>query len=157
MDRQRLARLLGMCGSSHDGEVVNAARLAIQMLKKASMSWEEVLIPPVNGHDESVAIDAARVLLAENEQLRNEVEDLREQLRRSCARSLQTPDHWKEPSTTLEKIEQALEWTTVLSDWARTFTTSIAGRWRLNPKQQDHLDQIAWKIERIARARGIAL
>jgi hypothetical protein len=156
LDRERLARLLGMLGSAHDGEVVNAGRLAIRMLKEAGMTWEQVVTPTVNGHDESVVIDAARALLAENERLTDEVEDLREQLQRSRARSLQTPSHWNEPKTVTEQIEQAIEWTARLTDWEREFATSIAGRWRLTQKQRDRLDQISRKIEQIARAKGIA-
>ena len=156
MDRGRLAQLLGMLGSSHDGEVVNAGRLAVRMLKQAGVTWQQLLAPTVNGHNESVVIDAARALLAENDQLKDEVEDLRDQLRRARQRSLQTPNSWGKPRSTADKIEQALSWVAVLSDWEREFTVSIAGHWRLTEKQQARLDAIILKIERIARARGIA-
>jgi hypothetical protein len=45
LDRSRLAALLGMLGSSHDGEVVNAARAAERMRKTAGLTWHQVLVP----------------------------------------------------------------------------------------------------------------
>ena len=43
MDRGRLAQVLGMLGSAHDGEIVNAARLAVRMLKEAGLTWPQLL------------------------------------------------------------------------------------------------------------------
>lgn len=42
-DRSILAKVLGMLGSSHDGEVVNAARKADELLKAKGTTWPEVL------------------------------------------------------------------------------------------------------------------
>ena len=42
-DRSMLAKVLGMLGSSHDGEVVNAARKAHEMLKAKGVTWPAVL------------------------------------------------------------------------------------------------------------------
>jgi hypothetical protein len=42
-DRHRLARLLGMTGSAHDGETLNAARLADRLVKDRGATWSEVL------------------------------------------------------------------------------------------------------------------
>jgi len=42
-DHRRLARLLGMLGSSHDGVVLNAARLADRHLREHDMTWPQVL------------------------------------------------------------------------------------------------------------------
>jgi hypothetical protein len=44
--RQRLARLLGMLGSDHDGEVLNAARLADRLVRSAGATWHDVVRPP---------------------------------------------------------------------------------------------------------------
>jgi len=41
MDRSRLAQVLGMMGSAHDGEALNAARLAVRMLKEARVDLAE--------------------------------------------------------------------------------------------------------------------
>jgi hypothetical protein len=44
-ERQRLGRLLGMLGSDHDGEVINAAKLADQMVRKHGLTWEAIIAP----------------------------------------------------------------------------------------------------------------
>jgi hypothetical protein len=149
LDCNRLAQLLGMLGSDFDGEVINAGRLAVRLVKDAGLTWQQVV-------DHNVAIQAARQLLAENERLCANNKELQEEVRRLRARSIPIPSSWQEPQSTSEKVEQALEWTSVLTDWEREFATSIAGRWRLTGRQQDRLDQISLKIARIARARGIA-
>jgi hypothetical protein len=41
--QKRLADLLGMLGSAHDGEVLNAAKLAQRELGKLALTWGEVL------------------------------------------------------------------------------------------------------------------
>lgn len=43
IDRQRLAALLGMVGSDHDGEALNAARLADRMVRQSGATWFQVL------------------------------------------------------------------------------------------------------------------
>jgi hypothetical protein len=40
---RRLAKVLGMLGSSHDGEVVNAARQAEEIRRRLGRTWEELL------------------------------------------------------------------------------------------------------------------
>jgi hypothetical protein len=129
MDRNRLAQLLGMMGSTHDGEVVNAARLAVRLVKEAGLTWPQVLEQNMDG----VAVEAARVLLCENGLLQEEVRRLR-------ARALQTPSSWRQPLDAAEQIEQALEWTARLTDWERGFITSIAVRWRLTERQRGRVD-----------------
>jgi hypothetical protein len=43
IDRRRLAKVLGMLGSQHDGEVLSAARLAQYMLVQSKTTWAEIL------------------------------------------------------------------------------------------------------------------
>jgi hypothetical protein len=52
-DRGRFVRVCGLLDSAHDGEVVNAARAALRMLKDAGLSWAEVVIerPPPTAWD----------------------------------------------------------------------------------------------------------
>jgi hypothetical protein len=45
LDLDKLAKVLGMMGSDHDGEVMAAARMAIKMVKDANTTWHEVLGP----------------------------------------------------------------------------------------------------------------
>lgn len=41
--RVKLIKLLGMLGSAHDGEVLNAAKLAQRTLGECGITWEELL------------------------------------------------------------------------------------------------------------------
>jgi hypothetical protein len=43
IDRVRLAKVLGMLGSRHDGEVLQAARTAQLMIGQSKVSWAELL------------------------------------------------------------------------------------------------------------------
>lgn len=62
-DRSMLAKLLGMTGSAHDGEVIAAARKAHELVKAKGATWPDLLgldaLPPEPDH-----ITAARDLLA---------------------------------------------------------------------------------------------
>jgi hypothetical protein len=42
--RAKLAAILGMMGSRHDGEVLAAARTAERMRREAGVSWQELLV-----------------------------------------------------------------------------------------------------------------
>jgi hypothetical protein len=141
-----------MLGSNHDGEVVNAGRLAVRLIKEAGLTWPEILEYDMTG----VAAQAAKQLLEENDRLRTDNAEMLGEIRQLRAQSLFVPDSWSEPQSVSERIEQAIAWTSILTDWEREFTTSIAGRRYLTEKQGARLDQISLKIERIARARGIA-
>ncbi len=44
--RDRLTKLLGMTQSSHDGEALNAVRLANRMLAENRLTWREALCGP---------------------------------------------------------------------------------------------------------------
>jgi hypothetical protein len=48
VDRDRLARLLGMLGSDHLGEVANAGRLADKLVRAAGLTWHDILSPAAN-------------------------------------------------------------------------------------------------------------
>ena len=52
--RDRLARLLGMVGSDHDGEALNAARLADRLVREHGVTWHDVLAVSslTVGHDD---------------------------------------------------------------------------------------------------------
>lgn len=135
VDRNRLAQLLGMLGSNFDGEIVNAGRLAVRLVKDARVTWSE----PLDGERERVATEAARVLLAENEQLQTEKRQLQEELTR--LRRPPLPTTWTLPQTPGEQIAQALAWVAITSDWEREFITDMSERWRPpTEKQQAVLD-----------------
>ena len=44
--RDKLAKLLGLTGSDHNGEVVNAARLANRLVRDLGITWFDVLAAP---------------------------------------------------------------------------------------------------------------
>lgn len=44
--RERLVKLLGMCGSDHDGEVTNAARMADQLVRQSGCVWADLIVMP---------------------------------------------------------------------------------------------------------------
>lgn len=46
IDRARLSKLMGLTTSVHDGEALNALRMANKMLSEAKLSWFEVLGSP---------------------------------------------------------------------------------------------------------------
>jgi len=46
LDRDKLAKVLAMLGSHHDGEVAAAGRSAHILLTDAGVTWTEVLTPP---------------------------------------------------------------------------------------------------------------
>lgn len=74
----RIVKLCGMLGSDHDGEVVNAARMILKVMKQHDLCWENIIKvgtpakvhkpaparraakkkkePPANLHHQSVAI-----------------------------------------------------------------------------------------------------
>lgn len=103
VDRDKLAKILGLLGSDKPGEVMSAAQAADALIRNAKTSWEEVLNQ--NGVADSalgVHTDTeARALAAENElrraqaeneklrgtimQLAVEIDDLREQAARGLA------------------------------------------------------------------------
>jgi hypothetical protein len=43
LDRDRLARVLGMLGSGHDGEVLAAARQAERLRAEAGLTWFDII------------------------------------------------------------------------------------------------------------------
>jgi hypothetical protein len=51
LDRDRLAKLLGMLGSGHDGEVVNAARAADRVVRGSGLRWPDIAAPPAPPRD----------------------------------------------------------------------------------------------------------
>jgi hypothetical protein len=44
-DRNKLVKLLGMLGSDHDGEVINAGRAASRLVRKLGLTMDEIVAP----------------------------------------------------------------------------------------------------------------
>jgi hypothetical protein len=67
LDRRRLARVLGMLGSGHDGEVLAAGRLVERLRQQAGATWDEILgqsaaTPNSHQHDVETCLDNMRHL-----------------------------------------------------------------------------------------------
>jgi hypothetical protein len=146
LDLTRLAKLLGMCSSAHEGERANAARMANDMVRSSGASWEEVL----DGADHAVAVEACRQLLAENEQLQAEVERLRSNLP-----APRPPQPWASAESWRDGAEALLLWREHLSGWERHFLTSLLGRSSagLSTKQAAALSRIGEKVDRLLRVQ----
>ena len=43
LNKTQLAKILGMLGSNHDGEVINAARAAVALVKASGQTWFEII------------------------------------------------------------------------------------------------------------------
>ena len=86
LDRDRLARVLGMLGSEHDGEALAAARQAERLRAEAGLTWGEVLLPRLPGprrlHHVETAADAIEVLLDNEHELTAWERDFARSLRR---------------------------------------------------------------------------
>jgi hypothetical protein len=94
LDRDKLAKILGLLGSTESGEILSAARAADALIRTANASWAEVLNQNTVADDASAPAAEYEVLRAraENEKLREtvmqlavEVNDLREQVARRLA------------------------------------------------------------------------
>lgn len=59
--RDRLQKLLGMTGSAHDGEALNALRLATTLMQQNGMTWAEVLAGAPAAARRPTAADAAAI------------------------------------------------------------------------------------------------
>jgi len=83
LDRDKLAKILGLLGSAESGEILSAARAADALIRTANTSWAEVL-------NQNVGAGKARALLAENAKLRLRAHQLlleNDALRKKAARA----------------------------------------------------------------------
>jgi hypothetical protein len=141
IDRARLAKLLGMLGSDHEGERANAARLASEMVRTASTTWKDI----VNGGQ--VAIEAARRLLVENDGLREEITRLRTNV------VSRAPEPWASAECARDTVEALLLWPVHITDWERRFLESLLARTRRpTSKQYACLVAIGEKVDHVIRS-----
>jgi hypothetical protein len=119
-----------MLGSTHDGEVANAGRLADRLVREAGVTWHDVLAPKVEHHRQE----------PEPESERDEPE----------------PD-WPPPRPTYTSwrrtVASLLSRTALLTAWEAGFLLSINERYSLSERQFDVLEDI---VERVARRQTAA-
>lgn len=135
----RLIQLLGMMGSDHDGEVVNAARMAVKLVRDAKMDWGSVLNgKPMNGGTAARVDEAAIKTAYENGYRRGLAEG------HAKPTSGYVPSGWREFARMLkDEHEDDLtewEWNFVLSFIARGFDTPTE-------KQRAIFERIAEKCD----------
>jgi len=144
IDRDRLAKLLGMCGSHHEGERANAARMASDMVREAGLTWPEVLAGDDN--------ERAR-LRAENKTLRRDNEHLQRAARDAIERAM-TPRPAEHIKATAEGAQRAAEdllrYQGCLTAWEFDFLQSLF-RLRGDPSQRQmrSLREITRKIRAV--------
>src|SRR5713101_4841001 len=141
IDKEKLAKVLGLLGSDYDGEVVSAARRAQSLLADEGLTWFDVIVAP----DNDTSVEACRQLIHENYLLRKEIDRL-------STKSSSAQPTYEKPETAREAINLCIAWTADLTDWEREFISSVAG-WRgnLTEKKKQRLIRIVGKIERIAK------
>lgn len=142
----RVVKLLGVAGSSsHDGEALNALRMTDRLLRAANMTWPDLVKP---SHQLEVAVEAARVLLAENNELKDEIERLRA-FHRTTTIPVQITN--LQASNASEAARWALELHRAGAIWLTTFEVDFLGtcsRWlgRLTKNQQPVFQRIMNRI-----------
>jgi hypothetical protein len=69
LDRDKLAKILGLLGSAESGEILSAGRAADALIRNANTSWAQVL-------NQNAVADEVRALRAENEKLRETAQQM---------------------------------------------------------------------------------
>jgi hypothetical protein len=145
---KKLARVLAMAGSAHEGEALAAIRTADRMLRAAGGSWTDLLEPQ---EQLALATEAAAVLIAENHSMRAELEQLR---------SASAP--WSSVGTDISNTRRVAKWALDLHDKGQVWLspslevgflrTCSTWKGRLTPKMQPVFQQI---VDRVARHTGL--
>jgi hypothetical protein len=151
LDLKRLARILGVAGSSsHEGEALNAIRAADRMIRAAGATWNDLL----TAQDQlAVACEAAAVLAAENLSLRAELDQLR-----AAGTAVAV---WQDVGAAITSSRSAAQWALGLHDrgdvWLTDFevaflNTCMGWTGRLTPRQQPVFTRI---MDRIVERTGM--
>jgi hypothetical protein len=129
-DRTRLANLLGMLGSEHDGEIINAARAATRLVRDRGLTWHQVLAPK----------SSPQARLPPREPRKSRPAPAGPTLADLLA---DWPDTWHEVVTHCRSAAPA----GVLGRWDADFLRVLAGyKNRPSPKQCDALFNLAQKV-----------
>jgi hypothetical protein len=116
-ERERLVALLGMMGSSGDGEALNAARLAQRFITDRKLTWNDV-----------IAVQTA-------EKTYDPYEEMMRNARQNAARN--TATHQEKAAWLLKNYEDKLS-----NVEKKNFVRDMVHWMRPSPKQQTWLDRI---------------
>jgi hypothetical protein len=151
LDLNKLGRIVAMVGSSHEGEVLTALRLADRMVRDAGMQWQDLLSP---AHQLKIAMDAAAVLLSENTALRAELEQLR-----TTGTAIAM---WSEVGAAISETQRAAQWALDLHRQERVWLSNFeirflntCAQWggrRLPPTQAPIFQRV---MDRVAARTGM--
>lgn len=100
-DTQKLAKLLGMLGSAHDGEILAAARKAHQLVNRNGVAWSDVIGAPGPERDAAPIIEHHGIVL----DLLKHVEQLTDFERRFLRGTLAFQKLTDKQAVTLETIK----------------------------------------------------
>lgn len=140
-DRRRLAIILARLSSGHDGEALNAARLAVKQLAKHGMRPEDMAHP-------QTAKGAGTASSAELASLRFQIVLLQAQLRDAQQRAAEPAEDGQEPERPIRHASvfaaHLKAFATRLTAWEEGFLADMAERntKRCSPKQA----AILWRI-----------
>ena len=139
--RKRLIALLGMIGSSHDGEALNAAKLAQKLIGAEALSWEEVF----NGAGDSAP--GASAALLQRRYMAGYEDGYRTGLAKGHAQSVAgkfkpVPSDWQDLALSLLREFQ-------LTSWEEGFCQSFVDRGWQTPtdKQRGVFERMCKKFD----------
>lgn len=140
--RIRLIQLLGMMGSDHDGEKLNAARLVMRLLGEEGLTWQEVFKGiPGHSNNSSAEIDRAYNRGFSEGHSRGYTKGLAEGHAKSPVRRVVT---WVGFAR-----ELLTDYEDDLTDWEQGFLENYTSRgWpQPSPKQRAVFERIAEKLD----------
>ena len=140
--KKRLIQLLGMMGSEHDGEILNAARLAQRLIGSEGLTWEEVL----SSGNGKISQDDMQVLFNAGHK-----KGYDEGYRRGLAEGHAKQPRAVQPGTSFVSWVRTLRdmYNDDLTDWEQGFVDSFIQRgWsHPTPKQRAVFERIADKLD----------
>jgi hypothetical protein len=141
--KKRLTQLLGMIGSNHDGEALNAARLAQRLIGSEGLSWDEVL----NSGNGRISQEDMQTLFDAGFRKGHD-DGYRRGLAEGHAKSVPSA---REPGTSFISWVRSLRdvYNDDLSNWEQGFVESFIARgWAMpTPKQRAVFERIADKLD----------
>jgi hypothetical protein len=131
-EQRRLTQILGMTGSAHDGEALNAVRLACRLISEAGLTWTDIVTAPPPAE-----IDLKRITALEESAFQ-----------RGYQKGLEEGAIQTGPRSWPALVEYCLNaHPRRLTPWETEFCTSFLSRGWLTPtaRQQPILERIARK------------